>query len=93
MARKLKFRPVIARIALNPEQALLSCNCYQESKKPSTEALGYVGSTPPSIVQMCTYFHSGPERVIYRDTPECVLPSSSGLPGDSWKMVLTASIS
>lgn len=28
MPRKPKFRPVITRIKLNPEQAVLSCNCY-----------------------------------------------------------------
>lgn len=28
MPRKPKFRPVITRIKLNPEQAVLTCNCY-----------------------------------------------------------------
>ncbi len=28
MQRKLKFRPVVTRIKLNPEQAVLSCACY-----------------------------------------------------------------
>jgi len=28
MPRKLKFRPRISRVKLNPEQAVLSCNCY-----------------------------------------------------------------
>jgi len=28
MPRKLKFRPRITRIKLNPEQAVLACNCY-----------------------------------------------------------------
>jgi len=28
MGRKLKFRPKITRIKLNPEQAVLSCTCY-----------------------------------------------------------------
>ena len=29
MPRKLKFRPQIARIKLNPEQAVLACPCWQ----------------------------------------------------------------
>jgi hypothetical protein len=28
MARKSKFKPVITRVKLNPEQAVLSCSCY-----------------------------------------------------------------
>jgi len=29
MPRKPKFKPVITRVKLNPEQAVLSCACYQ----------------------------------------------------------------
>ena len=28
MSRKLKFRPVVTRVKLNPEQAVLACNCW-----------------------------------------------------------------
>ena len=28
MAKKQKFKPVITRVKLNPEQAVLSCSCY-----------------------------------------------------------------
>jgi len=28
MPRKLKFRPRISRVKLNPEQAVLTCNCH-----------------------------------------------------------------
>lgn len=28
MPKKPKFKPVITRVKLNPEQAVLSCNCY-----------------------------------------------------------------
>ena len=31
MRQKLKFKPVISRIKLNPEQAVLSCSCYGNS--------------------------------------------------------------
>ncbi len=33
MGRKLKFRPEVTWIHLNPEQAVLSCNCYQYGSK------------------------------------------------------------
>jgi hypothetical protein len=29
MAEKLRFKPVITRIKLNPEQAVLACACYR----------------------------------------------------------------
>jgi hypothetical protein len=29
---KLKFKPVVTRIKLNPEQAVLTCNCYSNWK-------------------------------------------------------------
>jgi hypothetical protein len=28
MAKKLRFKPTITRVKLNPEQAVLSCDCY-----------------------------------------------------------------
>ena len=28
MSRKPKFRPIITRVKLNPEQAVLACGCY-----------------------------------------------------------------
>lgn len=37
MSRKLKFKPEITRIKLNPEQAVLECICYT-AEKASTEA-------------------------------------------------------
>lgn len=30
MERKLKFRPKVTRIKLNPEQAVLTCDCWNE---------------------------------------------------------------
>ncbi|MFH1191660.1 MAG: hypothetical protein V1670_05645 [Candidatus Omnitrophota bacterium] len=30
MPKKPKFKPVITRVKLNPEQAVLSCTCYQD---------------------------------------------------------------
>ena len=31
MSRKLKFKPVITRVKLNPEQAVLTCACYHSN--------------------------------------------------------------
>ena len=40
MPRKPKFRPVITRVKLNPEQAVLTCSCHSR---------GILGSgTPPA---------------------------------------------
>ena len=30
--KKKKFKPVITRVKLNPEQAVLTCNCYIAGK-------------------------------------------------------------
>jgi len=30
MPKKPKFKPEITRVKLNPEQAVLSCNCYDQ---------------------------------------------------------------
>lgn len=56
MPRKPKFRPVITRVKLNPEQAVLACACYDKStlNQNSTNKAGTVyictfsnGSVPP----------------------------------------------
>lgn len=30
--RKLKFDPVVTRVKLNPEQAVLTCSCYRSGR-------------------------------------------------------------
>ena len=35
--RKMKFRPEITRVKLDPEQAVLSCDCYNTCHKGSAE--------------------------------------------------------
>ena len=40
MGRKPKFRPVITRVKLNPEQAVLSCSCYSMGYNWSTTQAG-----------------------------------------------------
>lgn len=32
MPRKRKFRPIITKIRLNPEQAVLTCDCYDSGE-------------------------------------------------------------
>jgi hypothetical protein len=34
MSRKPKFRPEIRRIKLNPEQAVLVCDCWNDAARP-----------------------------------------------------------
>ena len=50
MPRKPKFRPTITRIKLNPEQAVLTCQCHTGS----TMAYGRVISNPPTLMTVCT---------------------------------------
>jgi hypothetical protein len=46
MARKSKFKPVITRVKLNPEQAVLSCSCYNTGR--SFLAVAYLDANSPS---------------------------------------------
>jgi len=36
MQEKLKFKPVITKIKLNPEQAVLQCSCWDQGRAVST---------------------------------------------------------
>jgi len=36
MAEKLRFKPVITRIKLNPEQAVLACSCFARGRTWAT---------------------------------------------------------
>lgn len=33
MSKKPKFKPEITRVKLNPEQAVLTCDCYDQTRK------------------------------------------------------------
>lgn len=54
MSKKLKFKPVISRVKLNPEQAVLACSGYttgwQENSGGSTNAYGCVRLPSPKGV-------------------------------------------
>jgi len=58
MSRKPKFRPVITRVKLNPEQAVLTCTCYNRSDKAASG--GYWAFTFP--VNTCDASPGAPEK-------------------------------
>jgi hypothetical protein len=45
MGRKLKFKPTITRVKLNPEQAVLTCGCYTTGGRWSGRASAGYGET------------------------------------------------
>lgn len=40
MGRRPKFRPVVTRVELNPEQAVLQCNCFEYGMYSTTGTSG-----------------------------------------------------
>ncbi len=57
MGRKPKFKPKITRVKLNPEQAVLTCDCYQGGTKPiwlgSSRDTGWLRQTTPGPQAQC----------------------------------------
>jgi len=45
MTEKIRFKPVITRIKLNPEQAVLACGCYGLGRKSSSGGTTSAAST------------------------------------------------
>jgi hypothetical protein len=45
MGIKPKFKPVITRVKLNPEQAVLSCDCYNTGVMQSASNLNWANVT------------------------------------------------
>jgi len=43
LSKKLKFKPEITRIKLNPEQAVLSCSCYNHRVEAKETSGSYWG--------------------------------------------------
>ena len=60
MSRKAKFRPVISRVRLNPEQAVLSCSCYDHG---TAWSVAY-GATLPPIPQDICWIEQGTKMTI-----------------------------
>lgn len=48
MSRKPKFKPEITRVKLNPEQAVLNCNCWD------TGYQNYIGGSGSGAQTVCT---------------------------------------
>ena len=46
MKKKTRFSPVVTRIKLNPEQAVLSCACYNTGNK--------AGAATPANTTICS---------------------------------------
>jgi len=50
MREKIKFAPRIYRVKLNPEQAVLSCNCYGgHGWQISAQSTAFIYSGPPAL--------------------------------------------
>lgn len=45
MVKKERFEPVITRIKLNPEQAVLTCNCHSVGRKTYSASGGNAGNS------------------------------------------------
>lgn len=75
MPRKRKFRPVITRIKLNPEQAVLSCDCFEMNAYATSYVEGkYSGS------RVCYAY--GSREFIYTEghsTPIQIVAATAGI--------------
>ncbi len=49
MPRKPKFKPVLTRIELNPEQAVLTCDCFSNASK-RLEGGGWLGRSSDRVL-------------------------------------------
>jgi hypothetical protein len=55
MSRKPRFKPQITRVKLNPEQAVLSCNCYSVGTRYTgftANAASLIGSCKIAVKQV-----------------------------------------
>jgi len=50
---KLKFKPEIYRVALNQEQAVLTCNCFSEGFRPLAGPTYLGPGAVPGFPRMC----------------------------------------
>ncbi len=51
MTEKLNFKPIITRIKLNPEQAVLSCACFSVSLQRATSGTNTTACTVGKIMR------------------------------------------
>lgn len=74
MQKKIKFKPKITRIRLNPDQAVLSCDCFNKGKYV---VVATVNSRGASFIQdvsshpwdgvACNYNHFCPLKLFYQN--------------------------
>ena len=89
MPRKPKFRPEINRIKLNPEQAVLMCDCYNihvgyfntpihlyPASDPSYDVCYASGAKHIRSIRACTHQHLVSPAGISNEWPECDTVSS-----------------
>jgi len=55
MDKKPKFKPLITRVHLNPEQAVLSCNCWSSNKYWTTINWGLAWNNGSGTVTACNW--------------------------------------
>ena len=71
MGRKPKFRPRITRVKLNPEQAVLTCDCYNVGANLHTPILGssltrrFLCFSGVKAGQTVSIYASPGERIVY----------------------------
>ena len=89
MPRKPKFKPVITRVKLNPEQAVLSCDCYNHSYR-YLGGTGLWGTQVDRLISMCNLSGRGKmdynHRVDcwYRNAPPAWPPTTEQNAGEFW---------
>ena len=62
MGRKPKFRPVVTRIKLNPEQAVLACTCVTAGYQTYAHNMRYTDLFNPSF-EVCGRFPGNPRGI------------------------------
>lgn len=77
MGRKPGFKPKVRRIKLNPEQAVLSCKCYDGGKTwdyigPGHQGLTFTGGA------LCSCYTAAKYRATLSGSGEYVLLSGEG---------------
>jgi hypothetical protein len=78
MPRKPKFKPVIRRVKLNPEQAVLQCDCYFGVRGTWIFSYRGVGSTTEACVLRRFTSSAFTEYELSGDGAYMILPAFTG---------------
>jgi len=81
MPRKAKFRPRITRIKLNPEQAVLACNCQLVGQNIRHNPWGAYDNVHDGVGPICNIVHARWVRSTCHHVG--VGPGDSDLPGSN----------